>query len=116
MQCIFILFVGLRDDLVHTDTLAFLCCLLDLKNFDANRFATECNGDYIADFVGPLGNPSEFVKMSDEELRSRHYLFVAGGVGTAPVYPGCCRTDRRRQRRRRGLLFPGIQIQAGKNL
>ena len=44
-------------------------------------------GDYLADFVGPLGNPSEFVKMSDEELRSRHYLFVAGGVGTAPVYP-----------------------------
>ena len=44
-------------------------------------------GDYIADFVGPLGNPSEFVKMSDEELRSSHYLFVAGGVGTAPVYP-----------------------------
>ncbi|MBQ1253270.1 MAG: sulfide/dihydroorotate dehydrogenase-like FAD/NAD-binding protein [Alistipes sp.] len=44
-------------------------------------------GDYIADFVGPLGNPSEFVHLTEEELRSRHYLFVAGGVGTAPVYP-----------------------------
>ena len=44
-------------------------------------------GDYIADFAGPLGNPSEFVHMSDEEIRSRRYLFVAGGVGTAPVYP-----------------------------
>ncbi|MEI3564371.1 MAG: hypothetical protein V8Q35_01090 [Alistipes finegoldii] len=22
-----------------------------------------------------------------DELRKRHYLFVAGGVGTAPVYP-----------------------------
>ena len=51
------------------------------------KLCTFEQGDYIADFVGPLGNPSEFVKMSEEELRSRHYLFVAGGVGTAPVYP-----------------------------
>ena len=43
-------------------------------------------GDYIADFAGPLGNPSEFIHLS-EELKSRRYLFVAGGVGTAPVYP-----------------------------
>lgn len=44
-------------------------------------------GDFLADFAGPLGNPSEFVGMPAEELRSRRYLFVAGGVGTAPVYP-----------------------------
>ena len=44
-------------------------------------------GDAIADFAGPLGNPSEFVHMSQEQIRSRRYLFVAGGVGTAPVYP-----------------------------
>ena len=44
-------------------------------------------GDSLADFAGPLGNPSEFVKMSPEEFKSRRYLFVAGGVGTAPVYP-----------------------------
>ena len=44
-------------------------------------------GDYIADFAGPLGNPSEFIHLSQEELNNRRYLFVAGGVGTAPVYP-----------------------------
>ena len=44
-------------------------------------------GDYIADFAGPLGNPSEFIHLSEVELKSRRYLFVAGGVGTAPVYP-----------------------------
>ena len=44
-------------------------------------------GDYLADFAGPLGRPSEFVHMPLEELRSMKYLFVAGGVGTAPVYP-----------------------------
>ncbi|MBQ2033776.1 MAG: NAD-binding oxidoreductase, partial [Alistipes sp.] len=51
------------------------------------KLCTLNEGDYIADFVGPLGNPSEFVHMSSEELKSRRYLFVAGGVGTAPVYP-----------------------------
>lgn len=44
-------------------------------------------GDSLADFAGPLGRPSEFVHMPIEELRKRKYLFIAGGVGTAPVYP-----------------------------
>ena len=44
-------------------------------------------GDSLVDFAGPLGRPSEFVHMPLEELRKRKYLFVAGGVGTAPVYP-----------------------------
>ena len=44
-------------------------------------------GDSLVDFAGPLGRPSEFVHMPLEELKNRKYLFVAGGVGTAPVYP-----------------------------
>ena len=44
-------------------------------------------GDAFQDFVGPLGQPSEFVKEDIEEVKGRKYLFVAGGVGTAPVYP-----------------------------
>ena len=44
-------------------------------------------GDSFHDFVGPLGNPSEFVKEDLEVLKNKKYLFVAGGVGTAPVYP-----------------------------
>ncbi|MGN0158461.1 MAG: sulfide/dihydroorotate dehydrogenase-like FAD/NAD-binding protein [Brotaphodocola sp.] len=44
-------------------------------------------GDAFQDFVGPLGQPSEFVKDDLEEVKGRKYLFVAGGVGTAPVYP-----------------------------
>ena len=43
-------------------------------------------GDSFQDFVGPLGQPSEFVKEDLEEVKKRKYLFVAGGVGTAPVY------------------------------
>ena len=44
-------------------------------------------GDSFQDFVGPLGQPSELVKEDLEEVKKRKYLFVAGGVGTAPVYP-----------------------------
>ncbi len=44
-------------------------------------------GDAFQDFVGPLGQASEFVKEALEEVKGRRYLFVAGGVGTAPVYP-----------------------------
>ncbi len=44
-------------------------------------------GDFFRDFVGPLGCPSEFVKEPIEELKNKKILFVAGGVGAAPVYP-----------------------------
>ena len=44
-------------------------------------------GDSYADVVGPLGNPSDFVKMSPEELKAQRFVFIAGGLGTAPVYP-----------------------------
>ena len=44
-------------------------------------------GEFFNDVVGPLGNPSAFVGMSDDELKGKKYIFIAGGVGTAPVYP-----------------------------
>lgn len=44
-------------------------------------------GDCFADVVGPLGLPSEFIHMSAEEIKAQRYIFIAGGVGTAPVYP-----------------------------
>lgn len=44
-------------------------------------------GDEFADVAGPLGNPSDFVGMTADELKSHRWLFVAGGLGTAPVYP-----------------------------
>lgn len=44
-------------------------------------------GECFADFAGPLGQPSEMVNEDLEELKNKRFLFVAGGVGTAPVYP-----------------------------
>jgi ferredoxin--NADP+ reductase len=44
-------------------------------------------GDGFADFSGPLGNATELLATPLEELKQTHILFVAGGVGAAPVYP-----------------------------
>ncbi len=44
-------------------------------------------GDYVSDFVGPLGRESEFVTEDIEDLKKKKYIFIAGGVGAAPVYP-----------------------------
>ncbi len=44
-------------------------------------------GDSFHDFVGPLGCPSEFIHEGVESLQKKRILFVAGGLGTAPVYP-----------------------------
>jgi len=44
-------------------------------------------GDAFLDFVGPLGCASELIDMDIEELKKKKIVFIAGGVGTAPVYP-----------------------------
>ena len=52
------------------------------------KFAALQAGDAFRDFVGPLGQPSELcLEENLEETKKKKILFVAGGVGTAPVYP-----------------------------
>lgn len=44
-------------------------------------------GGSFTDFAGPLGRPSDLLDLPADELKRQRVLFVAGGVGTAPVYP-----------------------------
>ena len=44
-------------------------------------------GDFLHDVVGPLGRESELCNTDISELKNKNILFVAGGVGTAPVFP-----------------------------
>lgn len=76
---------------------------LTISDFDANKgtvtIVTQAigvsstkiidlrEGDSFADVAGPLGIESEFVGFSKEEYAAAHFVFLAGGVGTAPVYP-----------------------------
>ncbi len=48
-------------------------------------YTTKClsvlnEGEYLTDFVGPLGVPTKFGNV-------KHVIGVAGGVGSAPLYP-----------------------------
>lgn len=51
------------------------------------KITSRAQGECFQDVTGPLGRPSEFVHLSNEQLQSRRYIFIGGGVGTAPVYP-----------------------------
>ncbi len=51
------------------------------------RMLTLQEGDSFLDVVGPLGRASELIGEADETRRMKKILFVAGGVGAAPVYP-----------------------------
>lgn len=48
--------------------------------YTTRRLGTLEAGDYLADFVGPLGQPSEIENYG-------RVVCVGGGVGVAPVYP-----------------------------
>ena len=51
------------------------------------RMAKLEKGDFFRDFVGPLGRYCEWIDEPLSELKMKRILFVAGGVGAAPVYP-----------------------------
>ena len=51
------------------------------------RMVSLQEGDAFEDFVGPLGCPSELISKDIEELKKMNIVFIAGGLGTAPVYP-----------------------------
>ena len=52
------------------------------------RMDTLTEKDSLQDFVGPLGQPSELcLEENLEDTRTKNIVFIAGGLGTAPVYP-----------------------------
>lgn len=58
-----------------------------IVGISSNKICNMNGGDSFADFAGPLGRPSDLLDIPVEELKKMNILFVAGGVGTAPVYP-----------------------------
>ncbi len=65
-------------------TVTIVTQTIGLSTFKLNALSA---GDRLADVAGPLGRPSELLALSNERLCAEKILFVAGGVGTAPVYP-----------------------------
>ena len=54
---------------------------------ETKRMAALRACDSFHDFAGPLGCASELISEDKTVLKQKKILFVAGGVGTAPVYP-----------------------------
>jgi ferredoxin--NADP+ reductase len=55
------------------------CSTKEMENYEV--------GGFFQDFVGPLGQESELMHESIEDLKKKKIIFIAGGLGTAPVYP-----------------------------
>ncbi|MEE1104211.1 MAG: FAD-binding oxidoreductase, partial [Alistipes sp.] len=53
-------------------------------------------GDYIADFAGPLGNPSEFIHLSEEELKSIEKLARKYEIAYERMYNGAASLEFKR--------------------
>ncbi|MCD7709683.1 MAG: sulfide/dihydroorotate dehydrogenase-like FAD/NAD-binding protein [Clostridiales bacterium] len=52
------------------------------------RMMAKKEGEFLEDFVGPLGRPSELcLEENLEETKKKSIVYIAGGLGTAPVYP-----------------------------
>ena len=64
---------------------------LTISDFDTKEgsvtIVTQSIGSSTMAINGTLGNASDMCKMTEEELSNSRYVFIAGGVGTAPVYP-----------------------------
>lgn len=54
--------------------------IYQIVGFSTKELAKLNEGDEITDFVGPLGVPTDLHK-------SNHVVGIAGGVGSAPLYP-----------------------------
>lgn len=61
--------------------------VLQVVGLSTQRMAALNEGDAFADFVGPLGQASWFIEAPHAETREKNFIFIAGGVGAAPVYP-----------------------------
>lgn len=61
--------------------------VVQIAGVSSNKICNLNVGDCLTDVAGPLGKPSDFMEIPEEELKGKRYLFVAGGVGAAPVYP-----------------------------
>jgi len=61
--------------------------VFQVVGISTRRMATLNEGDSFASFVGPLGQPSWFTLSKPSEIKEKNFIFIAGGVGAAPIYP-----------------------------
>lgn len=55
--------------------------------YSTDQMSKMKEGESFKDIVGPLGKACDFYDIAEEKMKQKHYLFVGGGLGTAPIYP-----------------------------
>lgn len=71
----------------YDDDKKIITIVFQVVGESTRRMSLLNKGDYFRDFVGPLGVESQFVNEDISCLKNKRILFVAGGVGVAPIYP-----------------------------
>ncbi|MBR3528477.1 MAG: NADPH-dependent glutamate synthase [Bacteroidales bacterium] len=66
--------------------LGIVTIVFQIVGESTQKLADMAQGDSLFTIVGPLGRPAEVISLFEKNPNLR-ILFVAGGVGTAPVYP-----------------------------
>jgi ferredoxin/flavodoxin---NADP+ reductase len=61
--------------------------VVQIVGASTRRMALLNVGDAFEGFVGPLGQPSQFIGHDISDIQNKKYIFVAGGVGAAPIFP-----------------------------
>ena len=69
---------------LDTGTVQIVVQILGLSSLKLSEME---EGDYVYSIVGPLGQHSGYLDENIDEVKKRNYVFVAGGLGTAPIYP-----------------------------
>ena len=64
-----------------------ICIVYQVVGESTRRLSQMNEGDSLYTIVGPLGRTSELITAPPQEQQRMRLLFVAGGVGIAPVYP-----------------------------
>lgn len=61
--------------------------VFQIAGVTTTKIAELKDGDEFCDVTGPLGKPSDLIFEPIEDLKKKSIIFIAGGVGAAPVYP-----------------------------
>ena len=66
--------------------------IYQVLGYSTTLLSQKKEGEYVADFVGPLGVPAAL------EKKENKVIGVAGGVGAAPLYPQLRKLERTEQK------------------
>lgn len=69
------------DEKAETITIVF-----QVAGKSTQMLSEKMKNEFISNVAGPLGQPSELINMDMAKIQGHSILYIAGGVGAAPIY------------------------------